>query len=286
MQRRIREITPSRATIEGVGVRLHRAIGFGPPEQYDPFLLLDDFRSDAPDDYVAGFPWHPHRGIETITYVLRGSVEHRDTLGNRGVIGPGDVQWMTAGSGVIHQEMPSGDAEGAMYGFQLWANLPHSHKMMPPRYRGVRASSVPQVRAAGRALVRVIAGTVDGVAGPVRDIVTAPQYLDVTLPPEATFIRPIPPGHTVLMFAIEGHGAAGGRTIRDGELGWFGDGDDIAVSAGAGPFRFLLIAGQPIREPIAWAGPIVMNTQDELQRAFDELDEGTFIKDHDLVTMP
>jgi redox-sensitive bicupin YhaK (pirin superfamily) len=180
--RRVRQVLKSRATIEGAGVHLHRAIGFGPPEQYDPFLLLDDFRSDDPDKYVSGFPWHPHRGMETITYVLRGTVEHGDSLGNKGVISPGDVQWMTAGSGIIHQEMPQGDESGAMYGFQLWANLPAAHKMMQPRYRGVTSAEIPSVTDPTGATIKVIAGTTGGVTGPVRDVVTSPEYLDVSLP--------------------------------------------------------------------------------------------------------
>ena len=296
--RRIRKVINSRATIEGAGVHLRRAIGFSEPETYDPFLLLDDFRSDAPDRYLKGFPWHPHRGIETITYVLRGDVEHGDNLGNRGVISSGDVQWMTAGSGIIHQEMPKGDAQGAMYGFQLWANLPAANKMMDPRYRGFTSDQIPEAADPRGAAIKVIAGTVNGVTGPVRDVVTDPEYLDVTVPPGATFAHSIPRGRTAFAYVIGGQGVfcrqkdsysyevegAGycdmdrDSPIGDGHLVLFGDGDQITISAGTEPARFLLISGRPIGEPIAWQGPIVMNTQEELRVAFDELQRGTFIK--------
>ncbi len=296
--RRIRKVVKSRPTIEGAGVHLHRAIGFGAPDLYDPFLLLDDFRSDTPDQYLSGFPWHPHRGMETITYVLRGEVEHGDSLHNRGVIAPGDVQWMSAGSGIIHQEMPRGDASGAMYGFQLWANLPAANKMMEPRYRGIAASEIPEVKDRGGATVKIIAGAVAGVTGPVRDVVTKPQYLDVSLPPNSTFALPTPRGHTVFAYVFGGKGVfcqqqdpfsyesegdryfdqERDRLIGDRHLVHFGDGDAVSVSTESDAVRFLLVSGQPIREPIAWRGPIVMNTQQELRVAFEELDRGTFIK--------
>jgi hypothetical protein len=280
--RSVRQVIRSRATIEGAGVHLHRAIGLGPPEEYDPFLLLDDFRSDVPEEYEPGFPWHPHRGMETITYVLRGRVEHRDSLGNRDVIKPGDVQWMTAGSGIIHQEMPEGDEEGAMYGFQLWANLPAADKMMKPRYRGIKSVEIPSATDAGGATVRVIAGSAGGVTGPVRDVVTRPEYLDVSVPAGATFSHATPRGHTVFAYVIDGAGrfdAAHPRDVADRHLVHFGDGDQVSVRAGDEGVRFLLVSGKPIGEPIAWAGPIVMNTQAELERAFDELERGTFIQD-------
>jgi redox-sensitive bicupin YhaK (pirin superfamily) len=297
--RRIRKVVKSRATIEGAGVHLRRAIGWGHPELYDPFLLLDDFRSDEPSQYLKGFPSHPHRGMETITYVLRGEVEHGDSLGNRGVISPGDVQWMTAGSGIIHQEMPKGDADGAMYGFQLWANLPASNKMMEPRYRGVTSDQIPEVTDAGGATLKIIAGSAGGVTGPVRDVVTGPEYLDVTVPPGRSFTRPMPRGHTVFAYVIGGRGVfcqqndpfsyeeegesyfdmERDHLIGDGHLVLFGDGDAVAVTAEAEPVRFLLISGKPIRERIAWYGPIVMNTQEELRVAFQELERGTFIKE-------
>jgi redox-sensitive bicupin YhaK (pirin superfamily) len=297
--RRIRKVIKSRPTIEGAGVHLHRAIGFGAPELYDPFLLLDDFRSDEPEDYRRGFPWHPHRGMETITYVLRGRVEHADSLGNRGVIAPGDVQWMTAGSGIIHQEMPKGDPSGAMHGFQLWANLPAADKMMEPRYRGVTSGAIPEVEDPSGARIKIIAGTVLGVTGPVADVITAPEYLDVTLPPGAVFAHPTPRGHTVIAYVIGGRGVfcqqrdpysydvegesyfdmKRDRLIGDRHLVHFGDGEVVRVATEADSVRFLLISGRPIGEPIAWAGPIVMNTQEELRTAFEELDMGTFIKD-------
>jgi redox-sensitive bicupin YhaK (pirin superfamily) len=296
--RPIRKIVKSHATVEGAGVHLHRAIGLGSPEEYDPFLLLDDFRSDTPDEYRAGFPWHPHRGMETITYVLRGEVEHQDSLRNRGVIAPGDVQWMSAGSGIIHQEMPRGDERGAMHGFQLWANLPAASKMTEPRYRGIVAAEIPEVTDPSGATIKIIAGTANGVAGPVRDVVTQPEYLDVTVPPGVTFTRATPEGHTVFAYVIGGRAVFNhqddpysyqteGDTyfdeerdplIGDRHLVLFGDGDTVVVSAGEEPLRFLLISGKPIGEPIAWRGPIVMNTQAELRVAFDELDRGTFIK--------
>ncbi|HXU06202.1 MAG TPA: pirin family protein [Polyangia bacterium] len=298
-RRRVRQVLKSRATIEGAGVHLHRAIGMGPPEQYDPFLLLDDFRSDDPREYAKGFPWPPHRGMETITYVLRGEVEHGDSLGNKGVIAPGDVQWMTAGSGIVHQEMPKGDASGAMYGFQLWANLPAANKMMAPRYRGVTRAEIPSVTDAVGATIRVIAGTAGGVTGPVRDVVMRPEDLDVSLPAGKSFTHPTPRGHTVFAYVIGGEGvfcdqldpysyeAAGEnyfdmkreRLIGDRHLVVFADGDEITVSTETVDVRFLLISGRPIGEPIAWYGPIVMNTQEELRIAFEELERGTFIKE-------
>ena len=280
--RSVKTVLRSRPAVEGAGVHLHRAIGMGPPEEYDPFLLLDDFRSDDPAEYRPGFPWHPHRGMETITYVLRGRVEHRDSLGNRDVIRPGDVQWMTAGSGIIHQEMPEGDEDGAMYGFQLWANLPAADKMMKPRYRGITSAEIPTATDPGGATVRVIAGTAGGVTGPVGDVVTKPEYLDVSLPGGATFEHATPRGHTVFAYVIDGAGrfdAGRERELGDGHLVHFADGDRVSIRAGAGGVRFLLVSGKPIGEPIAWAGPIVMNTQAELERAFEELEKGTFIKD-------
>jgi quercetin 2,3-dioxygenase len=295
--RTIRKVFRSKPTIEGAGVHLNRAFGNAETGLFDPFLLLDDFRSDTPSDYLPGFPWHPHRGIETITYVLEGDVEHGDSLGHQGVIGAGDVQWMTAGSGIIHQEMPKGDAQGRMYGFQLWANLPASRKMMDPRYRDVTRESMPAVTGGG-ATVRVICGEFEGVGGPVHDIVTEPEYLDVTLSPGTEFVRETKPGHTFLAYVIDGKGqfcraddpfayeiegtnyfdTKRDRLIGDRSLVLFGDGDSLAVSTLDDPVRFLLISGKPIGEPVAWYGPIVMNTREELRIAFDELREGTFIK--------
>jgi redox-sensitive bicupin YhaK (pirin superfamily) len=280
--RKVRKVIASQPTMEGAGVRLYRAIGGAePPEQYDPFLLLDDFRSDEPADYRAGFPWHPHRGMETVTYVLDGEAEHQDSLGNKGVIGPGDLQWMSAGSGIIHQEMPRGDAHGAMYGFQLWANLPAALKMAEPRYRDIRAADIPQVEDPGGALVKVIAGNVNGVHGPVRDVAADPEYLDVTVPAGRTFVHPTRRGHTVFAYVIQGEGTfdeRGGAAVGNRHLVSFEDGEAVSVRAGDAGVRFLLVSGKPIGEPIAWRGPIVMNTQAELRVAFQELEKGTFIK--------
>ena len=296
--RRIRKVSKSQPTVEGAGVHLRRAFGNSHVPAFDPFLLLDDFRADDPQHYLPGFPWHPHRGIETITYVLRGDVEHGDSLGNSGVISAGDVQWMSAGSGIVHQEMPRGDPQGAMYGFQLWANLPAAHKMMDPRYRGFVSSQIPEAAEASGTRIKVIAGAVDGVTGPVRDVVTAPEYLDVTVPEGATFTRRTPRGHTVLAYVIGGkalfcqqsdpysYEAEGGNyfdmernaLLGDGHLVLFDDGDSVAIHAGDEPVRFLLISGKPIKEPIAWYGPIVMNTQEELRVAYQELQSGTFVK--------
>lgn len=281
MTRKIRKVLKSKPTIEGAGVHLKRVFGFSEVPLFDPFLLLDDFRSDTPDDFTPGFPWHPHRGIETITYVLEGDVEHGDSLGNSGVIGAGDVQWMTAGNGIIHQEMPKGNERGQMYGFQLWANLPASDKMMDPRYRDVKSSDIPAVALDNGVTARVISGNVAGTDGPVRDIVIDPEYLDISVPPNTTLTHPTRQGHTVFAYVIDGSGcfdlpresAAG-----NGTLVLFDDGDEIAVSAEKEAVRFLLVAGRPIGEPVAWYGPIVMNTQEELRIAFEEYRNDTFIK--------
>jgi hypothetical protein len=278
--RKVGQVWTSRPTLEGAGVHLRRAFGYPEVPRFDPFLLLDDFRSKKPEEYLAGFPWHPHRGIETISYVLRGSVEHGDSMGNRGVIGAGDVQWMTAGRGVIHQEMPKGDGNGAMEGFQLWANLPARQKMMPPRYREVKGRDIPEVAVDGGASLRVISGRAGGVEGPVRDIVIEPEVLDVTLPAGSTFSHRTKRGHTVVAYGIEGNGRFGGgnQGIGNGTLVLFEDGDSVEARAGDEPFRFLLVSGRPLGEPIAWHGPIVMNTQEELETAFEEYRQGTFIR--------
>jgi quercetin 2,3-dioxygenase len=275
-----------RPTLEGAGVRLRRAFGFGQETRFDPFLMLDDFRGDNPAEYEAGFPWHPHRGIETITYVLEGEVDHGDSLGNHGTIGAGDVQWMTAGSGIIHQEMPRGTASGHMGGFQLWANLPAAEKMMDPRYCGISSDEIPVAESPG-ARVRVIAGEVGGVVGPVRDIVIEPEYFDVTLAANVVWTHPTVPGHTVFAYVFDGEarlgdsgvGEAGELIVADpGRIVLLGDGDLVRVSAGALGARFLLVSGRPLREPVAWRGPIVMNTREELDVAWRELDAGTFVK--------
>ena len=278
--RKIRKVLKSKPTIEGAGVHLKRAFGWPHLPELDPFLLLDDFHSGRPEDYLVGFPWHPHRGIETITYVLEGKVEHGDSMGNKGVISSGDVQWMTAGSGIIHQEMPKGRADGHMWGFQLWANLPASHKMMEPRYRGIEARDIPETRLQGGGTAKVICGEIEGVRGPVRDVVTDPEYLDVSLPPRAGFARRVRRGHTVFAYVIEGSGLfePAGDPFGSESLVIFDNGDELAVSAGAEGVRFLLVSGAPIGEPVAWWGPIVMNTQEELRVAFDEYERGTFLK--------
>lgn len=281
--RTLQRISYSQPTLEGAGVHLRRAFGFRQPQLFDPFLLLDDFRNDEPENYLAGFPWHPHRGIETITYMLLGQVEHGDSLGNAGVIGPGEVQWMTAGSGIIHQEMPRQSADGRMYGFQLWANLPRSHKMMDPRYRDVTAEMIPLIEQEGGVQIRLICGEVGGVQGPVQDIVIEPQYLDVTVPAGGQWEHPTRPGDTAFAYVIGGAGVFApdsAETLGNTALALFADGDRVQVRAapGAEPLRFLFISGRPLREPIAWYGPIVMNTQEELQQAFDEYRAGTFIK--------
>ena len=296
--RKIHKVIRSKPTLEGAGVHLKRAFGFGEVHGFDPFLLLDDFRSDNPEHYLKGFPWHPHRGIETITYILHGKVEHGDSMGNKGVIGPGDVQWMTAGSGIIHQEMPQGDETGRMGGFQLWANLPASHKMMEPRYRDVKSSQIPEVSAGDGVTIRVICGEVGGTKGPVRDIITDPEYLDLTVPAGTQFTHPTKPGHTVCAYVIEGRARfcqeknpfdyevegvnyfdlQRNPFVANESLVLFGDGERVVVSTEEEPVRFLLISGKPIGEPVAWYGPIVMNTQRELQIAFEEFNNGTFIK--------
>jgi redox-sensitive bicupin YhaK (pirin superfamily) len=298
--RKIHKVFRSKPTVEGAGVHLKRAFGFHEEQWFDPFLLLDDFRSDSPNEYLPGFPWHPHRGIETITYVLRGNVEHGDSLGNSGVISSGDVQWMTAGSGIIHQEMPKGDGQGAMYGFQLWANLPSAHKMMEPRYQEIKSEEIPEVVQDNGTRMRVICGRVGGTQGPVRDIVTDPEYLDVSVPPRSELVHPTKRGHTVLAYVIDGQGyfcqqddpfayevegknyfdLTRDRFIGNESLVLLGDGEMITVSTGGEPVRFLLISGKPIGEPVAWYGPIVMNSQEELRVAFAELRAGTFIKYH------
>jgi redox-sensitive bicupin YhaK (pirin superfamily) len=280
-ERKIKQMWKSLKTVEGAGVHLRRALGFqGDMREFDPFLLMDDFRSENPADYLAGFPWHPHRGMETITYVLDGEVEHGDSLKNRGIIKPGDVQWMSAGSGIIHQEMPKGDHRGRMAGFQLWANMPARDKMTAPRYRGIEAAEIPLVKVDGGAAARVICGEVNGVRGPVADVAAEPEYLDVTVPAGNAFTHAVKEGHTVLAYVIEGEGLFGPDQARAEEFTFiqYGPGTSVSVSADKKPVRFLLISGKPIGEPIAWQGPIVMNTQEELEIAFRELQDGTFLK--------
>jgi redox-sensitive bicupin YhaK (pirin superfamily) len=283
--RKIRSILTRQPTIEGAGVHLHRVFGYREAPRLDPFLMLDDFRSDIPEHYRKGFPWHPHRGIETITYVLKGDVEHGDSLGNKGVISEGDVQWMTAGNGIVHQEMPKGDAAGAMHGFQLWANLPAAEKMMPPRYRGITADDIPETEVQNGVRVKVIAGNMGGVRGPVDDIVIDPEYLDCTVPAGGTFTHEVDPSYTAFIYVIGGNGHTGGADIGNGTLVLFEAGERLWVQAAGEPLRFLLLTGKPLAEPVAWRGPIVMNTQAELDLAFREYREGTFIKHPQRVKM-
>lgn len=278
--RKVKQGNISRPTIEGAGVNLKRAFGFNEVPDLDPFLLLDDFHSDNPADYIKGFPWHPHRGIETITYVLHGYVEHGDSMGNKGIIHSGDVQWMTAGSGIIHQEMPKGQKDGLMWGFQLWANLPSSYKMITPRYRDVKSTQIPEVTLDSGTKVKIICGQVNGVGGPVKDIVTDPEYLDVTVPADSSFRYAIKRGHTAFAYIIDGKGSFDeGHQIYGAEnLILFDDGDEVSIATENTRVRFLLISGKPIGEPVAWYGPIVMNTHEELTTAFEEYEAGTFLK--------
>lgn len=296
--RSVETVLKSRPTVEGAGVHLKRAFGYDQVPRFDPFLMLDDFRSDDPAKYLPGFPWHPHRGIETITYMLSGKAEHGDSMGNKGVIEAGDVQWMTAGSGIIHQEMPKGDEAGRMGGFQLWANLPASMKMMEPRYRDIRKAQIPEVSLESGVKVRIVCGEVRGVRGPVRDIVIDPEYLDVSMPPGSVFTHPIQRGHTAFAYVIEGKGYFDenrdsfsrdvvGRNYFDfdreclcsaEDLILYAEGEHVSISSREEGLRFLLISGKPIGEPVAWGGPIVMNTQEELKVAFEEYRNGTFIK--------
>ena len=297
--RPVKRVVQAQPTMEGAGVKLQRAFGFGDTSEFDPFLLLDDFRNDRPDDYLAGFPWHPHRGIETITYVLAGSVDHGESLGNRGTLGGGDVQWMTAGRGILHQEMPKGDAHGQMHGFQLWANLPASLKMTAPRYQDVVSNDIPVAVDDDGTRVRVICGNFWGQTGPIDGVAADPRYLDVSVPPGVTRRLPVEtPRHAfAYVFAgagsfrdasdpqpvktelVDASGSPGVETIGNRSLVLFDGGNEIVVRAGPDGIRFLLVSGQPIQEPVAWQGPIVMNTQAELHRAFTELREGTFTKE-------
>jgi redox-sensitive bicupin YhaK (pirin superfamily) len=288
----------SKPTVEGAGVHLRRAFGFGNTKDFDPFLLLDDFRNDVPADYLAGFPWHPHRGIETITYVLAGTVDHGDSMGNRGTIGPGDIQWMTAGSGIIHQEMPKGDDAGRMHGFQLWANLPSALKMTPPRYQEVKASDIPEVADDDGTHVRIVCGSFWGKRGPVDGIAADPMYIDVSVPPGRRRTLPVETTRHAFAYVFAGNGkfcnASGPLAVPTEGVKWldtappsevdnrslvlFDGGDELEVQAGDDGIRFLLVSGKPLQEPVAWYGPIVMNTQQELRQAFEDLEKGTFLK--------
>ena len=296
--RPVKRIIESKPTLEGAGVKLRRAFGFGNTRDFDPFLLLDDFRNEHPEDYLAGFPWHPHRGIETITYVLAGTVEHGDSMGNSGVIASGDVQWMTAGSGIIHQEMPKGDDHGRMHGFQLWANLPAALKMTRPRYRGITAAEIPAVTDDDGTFARIICGTFWGKRGPVKDVAADPVYLDISVPPHLKKTLRVEITRNAFAYVFAGSGkfcnASEPLAVPTESAGWaetrvaeevenrslvvFDRGDEVSVQAGEQGIRFLLVTGIPLHEPIAWYGPIVMNTQAELRQAFAEYQAGTFLK--------
>jgi quercetin 2,3-dioxygenase len=297
--RSVKRVSQSQPVIEGAGVRLRRAFGFGNTSDFDPFLLFDDFRNEHPDDYLAGFPWHPHRGIETITYVLAGTVSHGDSLGNRGQMGAGDVQWMTAGRGILHQEMPQGDPQGRMHGFQLWANLPASMKMTSPRYQDIVSGDIPAVTEDDGTSARIICGSFWGKRGPVEGIAADPRYLDISVLPGKRKTLPVEVTSHAFAYVFEGSGrfrhasdpmpvptdvvGPGGASLPD-EIGnrslvLFDSGDEITVQASDAGIRFLLVSGRPLQEPVAWRGPIVMNTSEELQQAFAELRDGTFIKD-------
>jgi redox-sensitive bicupin YhaK (pirin superfamily) len=281
--RSVLRVVETQLVSEGAGVRLRRSIASRALDYLDPFLLLDDFRSDNPDDYIAGFPVHPHRGIETVTYMLAGEVHHRDTLGNSGTIGPGDVQWMTAGGGIMHEEMPR-PRQGKMGGFQLWVNLPARPKMMPPRYQEVRAASIPEIVGEDNVMVRVIAGLVNGTRGAVTEIAAHPSYLDVFMPASGAFAQPIERGHAAFAYVFEGRatfgitGEGGVGAIDSPRLVVFDDGDYIEVHTDAAHARFLLVSGKPLREPIARYGPFVMNTREEIEQALRDLRQGTFVR--------
>jgi redox-sensitive bicupin YhaK (pirin superfamily) len=278
--RSVAEILAARPTIEGAGVHLRRAFGAAEVPRLDPFLLLDDFRSENPAEYIAGFPWHPHRGIETVTYMLDGRVEHEDSIGNKGIIGQGDVQWMSAGSGIIHQEMPKVDRR-RLGGFQLWVNMPKAQKMSDPRYQEVKSGRISEVEPTWGVRMRVVAGSVGGVRGPVQDIGVDPEYIDVRLEPRTDFVHPVTPGHTVFAYLLDGHASfdeEASDVVEDGHLVIFGDGDAVRVKTTDTPARFLLVSGKPLREPIAWWGPIVMNSRKEIEQAVEDYQNGTFIK--------
>ena len=289
LPRPVERVIEPTTVMEGAGVRLRRSIATATLDYLDPFLLLDDFSSDDPDDYLAGFPWHPHRGIETVTYMLAGEVDHRDSIGNAGAIGAGDVQWMTAGGGIMHEEMPRPGGDGRMGGFQLWVNLPAELKMSEPRYQDLSAAAIPEVRRDDGAVIRVVAGEVAGVSGAVTGIYAEPEYLDVELPAGVTFSQPVPRGHSAFAYAFEGEGRFGVGAGTDGpggpegelltapRMAVFGDGDEVRVDAQRGAVRFLLVSGRPLGEPIARYGPFVMNTREELQLALRDLQDGTFV---------
>ena len=278
--REIKDVFKAKPTIEGAGVRLKRGFGYYEVPLFDPFLLLDDFHSDNPDDYIAGFPWHPHRGIETVTYMIHGFVKHEDSMGNSGTIGAGDIQWMTAGRGIIHSEMP-GQTEGSLHGFQLWVNLPAAQKMILPRYQEFSADKIPQAQTDRGVSVKVISGRFGDIQGPVRDIVVDPTYLDIAVPKNSDLLYSVESAYTCLAYVYEGSAYFGSKrdeSIDPETVVLFDRGNMVSVLPGDGGCRFLLISGKPLKEPVAWRGPIVMNTEEELRRAFADYNNGTFIK--------
>ena len=278
--RKISKILKGKPTIEGAGVHLKRVFGYYEVPLLDPFLLLDDFHSDNPEDYIAGFPWHPHRGIETVTYMIHGKVKHEDSMGNSGVIQNGDVQWMTAGSGIIHSEMPVQD-NGLLWGFQLWVNLPSPNKMMEPRYQDIQSEQIQEVSLDKGIKIKVVCGKIQDNAGPVQDLVIDPSYFDIILAPHTSFTHHVKNDYTVFAYVLEGNGYFDGdmdRLMSEEHLILYTDGEILKITSGEKAVRFLLIAGKPIGEPVAWHGPIVMNTQEELNLAFEEYRNGTFIK--------
>jgi redox-sensitive bicupin YhaK (pirin superfamily) len=275
LERKVQKILERQLTLEGAGVKLKRVLGNDKRSTLDPFLLLDHFGSDNPEDYIKGFPWHPHRGMETVTYMWTGEVEHGDSMGNKGVIKSGDVQWMTAGSGIIHQEMPQ-KYNGLMEGFQLWVNLPAKKKMIDPKYRGIERKQIPTIQKGGLK-IKVIAGKVDGTEGPVRDLSIDIEYFDIELAAGKGFEHATPSNYTVFAYVVDGSIEVHERKILQGQCAVFGDGDSVKIGSANGS-RFLFVSGEPLKEPVAWRGPIVMNTQEELDQAFEELEAGTFIK--------
>ncbi len=277
--RRIKTILTAQPVLEGAGVHLKRAFGYYEIPQFDPFLLFDDFRNDKPELYLKGFPWHPHRGIETITYMLEGSAEHGDSMGNSGVIRGGDVQWMTAGSGIIHQEMPKPDEKGRMYGFQLWSNLPSTHKMMAPRYQDIKKEDIPTAEETGGVKLKIICGSYGNTTGPVKDIITNPQYFDIFVPANSEFVLKTRQEDNCFIYVFEGEATIDNKILANTQIALFESGDSITIKTNDYSFRCLFISGKPLNEPIAWGGPIVMNTDAELKTAFAEYHNGTFIKD-------
>jgi quercetin 2,3-dioxygenase len=296
--RPIKRFIKARPTLEGAGVHLRRAFGFGDTSDFDPFLLLDDFRNENPEDYLPGFPWHPHRGIETITYVLAGTVEHGDSMGNHGAISAGDIQWMTAGRGIIHQEMPKGNQTGRMHGFQLWANLPAALKMTAPRYQEIKSADIPEVIEDDGTKARIVCGKFWGAKGPVEGIAADPVYIDIFVPAGRRKTLAVETKSHAFAYVLDGSGkfcnASEPLAVPTESVGWldtnppteadnrslvlFDTGDEVTVQAGDEGVRFLLVSGRPLQEPVAWYGPIVMNTQQQLREAFDELQRGTFLK--------